>query len=253
MDQMKNNRTLNLSTITGALIQHVVNLTFDQSIATGEVNLERATLIEQLGLALQMDEDVSEYTFSALRANGFCAPKYSHAFIAALALRLLKDEGKQSFEECWSQTEQSFEDCYRPEPPLTECLYKLHHHYDIGDQSLYFTFPKQLANATDLAVYLQFKAERLFDDAICLSSPTIMNYLTQFGAKEYKGKRSPCSKIDMYSDRELRCGTWHELYYPTLDKEYGEQAESFLKQDKATMKQAIKLRETAPNLPPINP
>ncbi|WP_258070721.1 hypothetical protein [Vibrio jasicida] len=81
---MKNNRTLNLSTITGALIQHVVNLTFDQSITTGEVNLERATLIEQLGLALQMDKDVSEYTFSALNTNGFCAPKYSHAFIAAL-------------------------------------------------------------------------------------------------------------------------------------------------------------------------
>ena len=172
---MKNNRTLNLSTITGALIQHVVNLTFDQSITTGEVNLERTTLIEQLGLALQMDEDVSEYTFSA--------------FIAALALRLLKDEGKKSFEDHWLQTEQSFEDCYRPEPPLNECLYKLHHHYDIGDQSRYFTFPKQWVSATDLAVYLQFKAEALFDDAICLDHQTVMNFLTQFGAKEYKGKR----------------------------------------------------------------
>ncbi|HHY0446947.1 TPA: hypothetical protein ACVU4T_003893 [Vibrio parahaemolyticus] len=250
---MKNNRTINLSTITGALIQHVVNLTFDQSITTGEVNLERATLIEQLGFALQMDEDVSEYTFSALNTNGFCAPKYSHAFIAALALRLLKDEGKKSFEDHWLQTEQSFEDCYRPEPPLNECLYKLHHHYDIGDQSRYFTFPKQWVNATDLAVYLQFKAEALFDDAICLDHQTIMNFLTQFGAKEYKGKRPPCSKIDMYSDRELRCGTWHELYYPPLDKEYGKQAESFLKQDKATMKQAMKLRETAPTPQPLNP
>ena len=73
-----------------------------------------------------------------------------------------------------------------------------------------------------------------------------MHFLTLFGAKEYKGKRPPCSKIDMYSDRELRCGIWNELYYPPLDKEYGEQAELFLKQDKMTMEQAIELRKTAP-------
>lgn len=243
---MTNNKELTLPTITGAFIQHIVSLTFDKSITTGEVNLERAALIEELGLALQMDEDASKYTFSALNANGFCAPKYTHAFIAALALRLLKDEGEKSFEDYWSQTEQSFKDCYRTEPPLSECLYKLHHHYDIGDQSLYFTFPKQQVTATDLAVYLQFKAENLFDESICLGNPTIMNYLIQFGAKEYKGKHPPCSKIDMYSDRELRCGTWNELYYPQLDKEYGERAELFLKQDKMTMEQAMELRKTAP-------
>ncbi len=246
MIYMTNNKSLNLSTTTGLIVQHIAKLLIDNQIVIGDIHLETAILIEELGSALQLDDDVSSYTFGALKSNGFCAPKYSRTYLSTLVYFLLKDAGQSTFEECWSQTEQEIEDKYRHEAPSAQCLYKLHHHYDIGDQSVYFTFPQQHVSAVDLAVYLQFKAEALFDDSICLANSTILSFLTQFGASEYQGHGQPCNKIDMFSDRETRCGTWHRLYYRGFDEEYGEQAEVFLKQDEATIAQANELQANAP-------
>lgn len=121
---------------------------------------------------------------------------------------------------------------------VSGCLYKLYHHYDMGDHSVYFSFANSELFAVDLAVYLQIKAERLFHHSICLEHSTILKFLTHFGAKEYNGQRQYCRKIDMYSDRECPTKEWYGCTFSKLDKVYGEMAVAFLKVDPATVTQA---------------
>ncbi|MGD9569852.1 MAG: hypothetical protein AB7V48_16325 [Sedimentibacter sp.] len=108
--------------------------------------------------------------------------------------------------------------------------FKLTHHYDIGDRSLYFSFDQKTIDekAVDLAVYLQFKAETLFDDSICLDHVPIMQFLELFGAKQLNEAPQEFNTIDMYSDREYRCGEWYNTTYMELDKKIGEKTKEFL-------------------------
>ncbi|WP_026960516.1 hypothetical protein [Aliagarivorans taiwanensis] len=110
----------------------------------------------------------------------------------------------------------------------TALVYRLTHYYDIGDQSKYFTFDDVEHDPADLAVYLQFKAEEIFDDSICLPAEAILGYLTTFGAKQLKSTDANVV-IDMYDDRELRCGDWYCDIYAGLDSQLGVQAESYLR------------------------
>ncbi|WP_390240653.1 hypothetical protein [Vibrio sp. R78045] len=230
---MYNSNEQTLSHTTGVIIQHVA----EKNLFEGG-NDDNWLLLEELGRALQADADVSAYTFTALYERGFHTTKYSTLYIADLALRFLKSAGRCSFEVCWAQTEKAIEESHRPEPPVSGCLYKLHHHYDIGDQSVYFSFANSQFSAVDLAVYVQIKAEELLDDSITLDNQTILRFLTLFGAKEYNGKRQHCRKVDMYSDREFRTKEWDECTFPKLDEVCGELAVAFLRVDEATMTQA---------------
>lgn len=177
---MNNGNEQTLSHTTGVIIQYVAKKTlFDEGNDLSDSrSIDHWLLLEELGLALQADADVSAYTFTALYDRGFHASKYSSLYIADLALRFLKSAGRCSFEECWAQTEKAIEESHRPEEPVSGCLYKLHHHYDMGDHSVYFSFAHSELSAVDLAVYLQIKAERLFNHSICLENPTILKFLT---------------------------------------------------------------------------
>jgi hypothetical protein len=65
-------------------------------------------------------------------------------------------------------------------------IFRLTHEYDIGDRSIYFAFDESKIDETakELAVFLQFKAEEMFDDSICLDHQTIMRFLSLFGAEQ---------------------------------------------------------------------
>ncbi|MFA0809474.1 hypothetical protein [Microbulbifer epialgicus] len=113
--------------------------------------------------------------------------------------------------------------------------YRIGHHYDIGDRFVFFTFDDSNISAVELAVYLQFKAEELFDSSICLDNLIVVKFLTLFGAKEISQKVVNFKEIDMHHDREERCGDWYNSSYKAFDQEFGGQAETFLKQSRDTL------------------
>lgn len=114
-------------------------------------------------------------------------------------------------------------------------VFRLTHEYDIGDRSLYFTFDASEPDVTakELAVYLQFKAEDMFDNSICLDHITIIRFLSLFGAKQLDSKPedSEFETIDMYWDRESSCGDWYSGRFGYLDKMYSDKASTFLKDE----------------------
>lgn len=113
-------------------------------------------------------------------------------------------------------------------------LFKLTHEYDIGDQSVLFTFEgKDQEEIADLAVYLQLKAEELIDDAVGLQNITIVEFLLPYGAKIVKQAdlgTIDISCVDLHNEREGRmcANTWYSDHYVRLDKEYGETATQYL-------------------------
>lgn len=121
-------------------------------------------------------------------------------------------------------------------------VYKLFHCYDIGDQSVYFTYGKCSPLAHDLAVYIQFKCETLFDDSIALSNKTVADFLVAHGAIIIDKPSRTDLEIDMYFDREKRCGEWYLNNYDKFDERYGVHAESFLRSDEPTMKEVETLK-----------
>lgn len=110
-------------------------------------------------------------------------------------------------------------------------VFRLTHEYDIGDRSLYFTFDAGELDVTakELAVYLQFKAEEMFDNSISLDHITIIRFLSLFSAKQLDSKpNEEFETIDMYWDRESRCGDWYLGRFEDLDKKYNDKAIEFL-------------------------
>lgn len=118
---------------------------------------------------------------------------------------------------------------------MSNSIFRLKHEYDIGDRSIYFTFNENNTEETakELAVFLQFKAEEMFDNSICLDHQTIMKFLSLFGAEQLESKpdNGVYNVIDMYWDREQNCGDWYRGELIELDKKYSDRAVSFLKSE----------------------
>ncbi|GAL09838.1 hypothetical protein JCM19233_815 [Vibrio astriarenae] len=60
---------------------------------------------------------------------------------------------------------------------MTTSYFQLTHEYDIGERSLYFSLSHEALSALpcspiELAVYLQFKAEALYDTGVTLDHET---------------------------------------------------------------------------------
>lgn len=85
----------------------------------------------------------------------------------------------------------------------TRSIYKIHHHYDIGNRSVYI---ESKFDPTEYAVYLQFMAEDIYDDSICISNLAIANALVSLYGCQSGRESKFAIPIDMYSDREKRCG-----------------------------------------------
>lgn len=114
---------------------------------------------------------------------------------------------------------------------MTRKNFRLTHEYNIGDRDVYFTFDEQKNEftATELAVYLQFKAEETFDNSICLDAVTIIRFLSSYGAKQLNEKPSgEFITIDMHWDRESRCGDWYADKWRPMDVKLRDQTTEFL-------------------------
>lgn len=87
--------------------------------------------------------------------------------------------------------------------------YLIKHYYDSynGDNSILL---ESSFDPTEAAVYLQFKAELLFNDyTICLSNVAIAEGLVAlYGLNFTEDEINNETEIDMYYDRERRCGEW---------------------------------------------
>ncbi len=110
--------------------------------------------------------------------------------------------------------------------------FRVKHAYDIGDQSIYFHINDTKENVTDLAVYIQFKAECMYGDTISLENVTIVRCLTLFGAQILSVKpNGRLNTIDMYHDRQARCGEWYANNYQRMDERYNHTLAEFLKNE----------------------
>lgn len=83
--------------------------------------------------------------------------------------------------------------------------YLIHHNYDVGDRGIYV---EASFNPVNAAVYLQFKAEELFGDCVSLSNIAIANALIILYDVHCGARTDEAISIDMYFERESRCGEW---------------------------------------------
>lgn len=117
---------------------------------------------------------------------------------------------------------------------MTEQIFKITHAYDVGDRSVYLSFDEKQIDetVTELAVYIQFKAENTIEDGVSLDNATIGRWLGLFGAKQLEAKPDcETATIDMYSARERSCGDWYLTNYESLDEKYGDIALGFLRSE----------------------
>lgn len=104
------------------------------------------------------------------------------------------------------------------------------HNYDIGDQGVFVEVPYlTIEQVKDLAVYLEFTAEKT-DESYVVANIVIAQFLEKFGAKILQEKPKKFHKIDMFFEREDRCGTWYHQDYEKYNQKYGVLANTFLKE-----------------------
>lgn len=104
------------------------------------------------------------------------------------------------------------------------------HHYDIGDQGVYLeTTDLTIPEIKDIATYLSFTAE-LTNDSIDLENMIIAQFLEKLGAKILEEVPSDYYEIDLFFERERRCGTWYDQDYDKYNQIYGAQAKAFLQE-----------------------
>lgn len=108
--------------------------------------------------------------------------------------------------------------------------YQIKHDYDIGDRWVFIKFLDlcKSEEVKNIAVYLQFKAEKIFHETITLDNMTIAQFLWLQGAKILDNQPHEFCVIDMYHDTTERCGKWYHHNFNEYDEKYGEQASKFL-------------------------
>lgn len=118
---------------------------------------------------------------------------------------------------------------------IPSTIYSLMHAADIGDRSVQFTFDALTEDQVkDLASYIQFKAERIFDEYACLDNSTVVEFLALCGAmmidKNQLNEHVCLVGIDIYDEYEDRiCGSnWLTENFNLFDKQYGDTASTFL-------------------------
>lgn len=102
---------------------------------------------------------------------------------------------------------------------------------DIADRGVFvkFPFPSESEEVKNLAIYLQFKATEIIDEAIILDSATIAQFLCLQGAEILSNKPNEFCEIDLNFDRSNGFGfKWYVCSFNGYDKNHGEQASEFL-------------------------
>lgn len=100
---------------------------------------------------------------------------------------------------------------------MKEQVYKITHYYDKRPEYSVKIVSKD--NPKKIAVYVQFMAEKWFDESITLDNEVIADVLIKFYGCRLPNEKEFCQRInegniiDMYSDREHLCG---EEYYKMM-------------------------------------
>jgi hypothetical protein len=87
--------------------------------------------------------------------------------------------------------------------------FRIHHHYDIGNQDVYIARHEGAVDAKRAAIYCQFQCEEWFGNDAILSNLAVGTLLCMFYGFRHRAVAvmDAATEIDMYSDREKACGT----------------------------------------------
>lgn len=88
--------------------------------------------------------------------------------------------------------------------------FRIHHHYDRGDQSVTIQAPQGL-DTKRAAVYIQFLAEDLFGDEATVTNLGIAAALVSFYGCKHTSHNKYGEDLDMYFARERLCPKYKEL------------------------------------------
>jgi hypothetical protein len=93
--------------------------------------------------------------------------------------------------------------------------FRIHHHYDIGNQDIYVVCREGVVDGKRAALYCQFQCEVWFGFDAMLSNLAVGALLCMFYGFRHTAVavRESATEIDMYGDREKACG---ELYFELL-------------------------------------
>lgn len=99
----------------------------------------------------------------------------------------------------------AFEEQRRKE---AERNYRIHHHYDIGNQDVYVERRTGEIDGKRAALYCQFQCEEWFGYDAILSNLAVGALLCMFYGYRHRAVAvlESATEIDMYSDREKACG-----------------------------------------------
>ena len=110
-------------------------------------------------------------------------------------------------------------------------IYRLCHHYT--DDELFFHCASQEIDLADLCVYIQFKAETEIEHEFELGFQHVLEFLSlSVGASQVINvlpNNCEYIDIDLFSERDMRCGEWFNTNKSYFDGVYGNYAESLLK------------------------
>lgn len=86
--------------------------------------------------------------------------------------------------------------------------YRIHHHYDIGNQDVYVERRTGQIDGKRAALYCQFQCEEWFGYDAMLSNLAVGALLCMFYGYRHRAVAvlESATAIDMYSDREKACG-----------------------------------------------
>lgn len=84
--------------------------------------------------------------------------------------------------------------------------YCIKHHYDIGDQQVFVRRISGDVDPVQAAVYMQFMCEDWFGEPKILTNLGVASLLVAFYGFQQAAATPLCTEIDMYFEREQRCG-----------------------------------------------
>ncbi len=110
-------------------------------------------------------------------------------------------------------------------------IYRLCHYY--SSDELFFHCSSQEVDVADLCTYIQFKAEAEIEIEFELGFQHVLEFLViSLGASQVINvvkNNTEYIDVDLYNERDMRCGEWFNTNQSYFDSVYGNCAELLLK------------------------
>lgn len=169
-----------------------------------EINLSAETLAE-LGITVDQFQQAANTALSSLVHPETGEPIYFNGISVSVSAADSNEESghthdEPSEDEIAEWREQSHEEAARN--------FRIHHHYDIGNQDVYVERHEGVVDGKRAAIYCQFQCEEWFGHDAMLSNLGVGTLLCMFYGFRHRAVAvlESATEIDMYSDREKACG-----------------------------------------------